>query len=114
MSKKTNTEKILVIVESPNKVKTISSILKNAGYTKAVVMASVGHIVILADGGPTYNSGIYPNKKFQMNLVVDPEKKKVVAIDLLQNTTEQVAFNSAQRLMTQVPAHCGKLLKIKI
>jgi hypothetical protein len=43
-----------------------------------------------------------------------PEKKKVVAIDLLQNTTEQVAFNSAQRLMTQVPANCGKLLKIKI
>ena len=42
-----------------------------------------------------------------------PEKKKVVAIDLLQNTTEQVAFNSAQRLMTQVPANYGKLLKIK-
>ena len=27
-------EKIVVICESPNKVKTISSILKNAGYTK--------------------------------------------------------------------------------
>ena len=75
MSKSDN---ILIIVESPNKVKTISSILKNAGYTKAVVMASVGHIVVLADGGPAYNSGIYPNKNFQMNLVVDPEKKKVV------------------------------------
>ena len=39
---KANSEKILIIVESPNKVKTISGILKNAGYSKAVVMASVG------------------------------------------------------------------------
>ena len=72
-------EKILVIVESPNKVKTISGILKNAGYVKATVMASVGHIMTLGDGGPAFNSGIYPNKKFQMNLTVATDKQKVVS-----------------------------------
>lgn len=72
------TDKILVIVESPNKLKTISGILKRAGYTKAVVMASVGHIMKLADGGPAYNSGIYPKKNFNMNLVVADDKKKIV------------------------------------
>lgn len=79
MSKtKTNTEKILVIVESPNKVKTVSSILKNAGYSKAVVLASVGHIMTLNDGGPAYNSGIYPKQKFKMNLAIAEGKQKVV------------------------------------
>ena len=72
-------EKILVIVESPNKVKTISSILKKAGYDKAVVMASVGHIMTLGNGGPAFNSGIYPKQKFKMNLAVAEDKKKVVS-----------------------------------
>lgn len=73
------TDKILVIVESPNKVKTISGILKKAGYSKAVVLASVGHIMKLGDGGPAYNSGIYPKKNFRMNLVVSEDKHKVVS-----------------------------------
>jgi DNA topoisomerase-1 len=77
-SKTNNTEKILVVVESPNKVKTISSILKNAGYSKAVVLASVGHIMELKDGGPAYNSGIYPKQKFKMNLAIAEGKQKVV------------------------------------
>jgi DNA topoisomerase-1 len=71
-------EKILVIAESPNKVKTITAILKNAGYSKATVVASVGHIMTLKDGGTAYNSGIYPNKQFKMNLAVSEDKKKVV------------------------------------
>ena len=73
------TDKILVIVESPNKVKTISGILKKAGYSKAVVLASVGHIVFLDDGGPAYNSGIYPKQNFRMNLTIAEDKHKVVA-----------------------------------
>jgi DNA topoisomerase-1 len=72
------TDNILVIAESPNKVKTITSILQKAGYINATVLASVGHILKLKDGGPAYNSGIYPDKNFQMNLAVDSEKKKVV------------------------------------
>lgn len=75
----TKTDKFLVIVESPNKVKTISNILKKAGYSKAVVLASVGHIMVLQDGGPAYNSGVYPKKQFKMNLVVAEDKKKIVS-----------------------------------
>lgn len=71
-------DNILIIVESPAKSKTISEILKKAGYQKAVVIASVGHILKLKDGGPAYNSGIYPDKNFQMNLAIDTEKRKVV------------------------------------
>lgn len=71
-------EKILVIVESPNKVKTISEILKKAGYNNVNVVASVGHIMKLADGGPAYNSGIYPKNNFKMNLVIAEDKKKIV------------------------------------
>ena len=72
------TDKILIIVESPNKVKTVSGILKKAGYTKAVVMASVGHIMTLGDGGPAYNAGIYPKQKFKMNLTIAEGKQKIV------------------------------------
>jgi DNA topoisomerase-1 len=78
-SKKPHTEKTLIIVESPNKVKTISSILKKAGYDNITVMASVGHIMALGNGGPAFNSGIYPKQKFKMNLAVAEDKKKVVS-----------------------------------
>lgn len=71
--------KLLVIVESPNKAKTITNILKNAGYSNATVMASVGHIIELKDGGPAFNSGIYPDKGFTMNLAVAEDKKKIVS-----------------------------------
>lgn len=78
-SKKPHAEKTLIIVESPNKVKTISSILKKAGYDNITVMASVGHIMALGNGGPAFNSGIYPKQKFKMNLAVAEDKKKVVS-----------------------------------
>lgn len=71
-------EKLLIICESPNKVKTISTILKNAGYKKAVVMASVGHIMALGNGGTAYNSGISPEQNFKMNLEIAEGKKKVI------------------------------------
>lgn len=72
------TDKILVIVESPTKVKTISKILKVAGYSRAVVVPTVGHVMKLADGGPAYNTGIYPKQNFKLNLVVADDKQKVV------------------------------------
>ena len=71
-------ESALIIVESPNKVKTITAILKQAGFNKAAVAASVGHIMKLADGGTAFNSGIYPDKNFKMNLEIDATKQKVV------------------------------------
>lgn len=72
------TDKILVIVESPAKSKTITKILKNAGYSKTTVIATAGHISKLDDGGPAYNTGIYPKQNFKANIVVAEDRKKVV------------------------------------
>ncbi len=73
------TDKILVIVESPHKAKVISKILKDAGYTNARTVASVGHILTLADGNKkAFNSGIYPDEDFRMNLKIAEDKHKVV------------------------------------
>ena len=70
-------KKILVIVESPNKVQHIQKYLRDAGY-KVSVMASVGHIMSLADGGSYYNSGVDPKNNFDLNLKVSDDKYKVV------------------------------------
>lgn len=72
------TDKILVIVESPAKAKTIVSILKKAGYMNATVVPSIGHVIELKNGGSAYNSGIWPEKDFKMNLAIMPEKRKVI------------------------------------
>lgn len=73
------TDKILVITESPHKAKVISKILKDAGYTNAKTIASVGHILTLADGNKkAFNSGIYPDDNFRMNLKIAENKYKVV------------------------------------
>lgn len=73
------TDKILVIVESPHKAKVITKILKDAGYSNARVIASVGHILTLADGNrKAFNSGIYPDDNFRMNLKIAEDKHKVV------------------------------------
>ena len=45
---------------------------------KPIVMASVGHIMELQNGGPCFNSGIYPKEEFKMNLKVAEDKTKVV------------------------------------
>lgn len=91
------TDNILIIVESPNKVKTISEILKKAGYINTTVLASVGHIVKLKDGGTAFNSGIYPDKNFQMNLAVDTEKKKVIdSITLCAKKADKIVIMTDQ------------------
>jgi len=81
-----NKDKILIVVESPNKVKTITGILKKAGYTNARVMASVGHIMKLADDKSSWkNSGVWPEQDFKLNLQIAAEKQKVVD-DLVTQT----------------------------
>ena len=70
-------KKILVIVESPNKVSHIRDYLRKAGY-QVNVQASVGHIMQLGNGGPYVNSGVNPNKDFELNLEISEDKYKVV------------------------------------
>jgi DNA topoisomerase-1 len=73
------TDKILIVVESPHKAKVITNILKDARYTNARVIASAGHILTLADGNKkAFNSGIYPDDSFRMNLKIAEDKFKVV------------------------------------
>ena len=71
-------KKILVLVESPNKVATLKKILKDGGYKNVTVMASVGHITRIKDGGSYWNSGIEPTKDFAINYAIADDKKDVV------------------------------------
>lgn len=66
-------KRILLIVESPNKVKTLKQFLPN----NYVIMASVGHITSIADTG-LYNLGIDVNKDFKAKYVVSSGKEDVV------------------------------------
>ena len=69
--------KYLVIVESPNKCQHFQDYLRKAGY-KVNVVASVGHISNIKDGGNYYNTGIDPQNDFEMNLAISEDKHKVV------------------------------------
>lgn len=63
----------LLIVESPNKVKTISQFLSK----EYVVKASVGHITKINDSG-LYNLGIDIDNNFKPDFVIDEDKKDIV------------------------------------
>lgn len=74
------TDEILVIVESPNKTSTLTSIFKKLGFTNLKVMASVGHIAQIADDPKSYhNTGIYPDDNFKTKVTLLPGKEDVVA-----------------------------------
>jgi len=77
MAEDLKSKDILVIVESPNKVAHVRDYLKKAGYN-VNVMASVGHIAEIKNGGNYYNTGIDPTKDFAMDLGVSEDKHKVV------------------------------------
>ena len=70
-------KRYLMIVESPNKVKTITEILKSLGYSNIIVKASVGHISKIADEGE-YNMGIDPKKDFDIDFKISEDKKEIV------------------------------------
>ena len=73
-------KKILIIVESPNKLQTIKGICRKAGYNNINVMASKGHIQQLADDSSSWkNSGIWPNEDFRLNLQIADDKHKTVS-----------------------------------
>lgn len=67
-------DKILFIVESPNKIQTLRSFLPS----NYIVMASVGHISDIKDGGSYWNTGIDPTNDFKTNYAVSDDKKKTV------------------------------------
>ena len=70
--------RILFLVESPEKSKTITKIFRDAGYNNIIVQATVGHFTKIADGDGYFNTGIFPDDQFRINYIVDPNKKEVV------------------------------------
>lgn len=67
----------LILVESPNKIKTISELLKGDPDNSYIVMASVGHISYIKDSG-IFNMGIDVENNFKANYQISPDKKKTV------------------------------------
>lgn len=72
-------DRVLFLVESPEKAKTITRIFRDEGYPNVVVMATVGHFTKLKDGPGYYNTGIHPDEDFKLDYIVDPEKKDIVS-----------------------------------
>ena len=70
-------KRILMIVESPNKVLTLKEFLKEDTSTDYVVMASAGHIEYLKDSGK-YNLGIDVDNNFKLDYQIIPDKKKIL------------------------------------
>ena len=85
--------RVLLICESPNKVKTISSILRGLGINNCIVIASCGHITRIADVGE-FNLGI-DTKTFEMNLEITEDKK-----DIVKKLKSQVGVSSLVLLGT--------------
>lgn len=59
-------------------MKSLTKIFRDAGFSKTFVMASVGHITEIKDGGNYWNTGIEPSEEFKANYVVSKDKKEVV------------------------------------
>ena len=103
--------RVLVIVESPNKCKTIKEIL-GPGY---IVVASAGHIASIKDDKNTYwNTGIDPNNKFKTNLVVSPDKFDVVnkLKDQVMAADKVLLATDPDREGEKISADLFKFLKI--
>ena len=76
---KTN-PRILLIVESPNKI----SLLKSFLPSNYIVMASFGHISQIKDGGSYWNTGINPNDNFKADFALSPDKDNLARVNALK------------------------------
>lgn len=86
-------DRVLLICESPNKVKTIASILRQLDINNCVVIASCGHVARIADVGE-FNLGI-DTKTFAMNLEIIEDKR-----DIVKKLKSQVSVSSLVLLGT--------------
>lgn len=99
----------LVIVESPNKVKTISQFVPK----DVIVKASVGHITRIPDEG-LFNMGIDPEHNFAINWKVDPKKEDVVKElkELVKKADEVILATDGDREGEAIAWHLKEQLKI--
>lgn len=106
-------KKYLLILESPNKKSTVSSILKELGYSNVTVMASVGHITKINDSG-LYNMGIDPKNNFAIDYVVSPEKKDIVSKlkEQVRAADQVILLTDPDREGEAIAYHLKEVLKI--
>lgn len=69
--------KNLILVESPNKIMTLKTILKDTEFENAIILATVGNFVRINDSGQ-FNLGIDINNNFLADFVVDSSKRDVI------------------------------------
>jgi DNA topoisomerase-1 len=116
MSKIDKDAKILVIVESPNKCSHVSAIMKELGYKHAMVAATVGHLTEIKNVRGSYkNTGIYPDKDFQVTYAIADDKQKVVdnLKELLAKTDLVLIATDGDREGESIGYHVKQVLRIK-
>lgn len=99
----------LMIVESPNKVKTISQFINN----DIKVVASIGHITKISDSGK-YNLGIDVDGNFDIDFKIDDNKKDVVKqLKELSSRSDVIYIaTDADREGEAIAYHLKNILKI--
>lgn len=66
-------KRYLILVESPEKARHITDIFKKEGYTKVIIMATVGHFTFIDDTGGYCNTGVNI-EDFSVKYKIDPNK----------------------------------------
>lgn len=108
-----NNKKYLFIVESPNKVKTISSIFKQLSYNNINTVASAGHITRLADTGK-FNLGIDVDNNFEGKYEILDDKKQAInkLKELVKDVDCVILASDEDREGEAIAYHLMKELKI--
>lgn len=106
--------RVLIIVESPEKSRTITKIFHDEGFNKVVVMATIGHFTCIADGSGYWNTGIHPEENFKIDFELDRGKK-----DNIKKLKEQISYadkvyicSDGDREGEAIGWSCVKFLKI--
>lgn len=109
MDNKKKDKRILLICESPNKIKTLKQILPD----NYIVMASVGHITHIADSGE-FNMGIDTKNDFKANFRIVEGKQDVVKKlkEQVKAADEVILFTDGDREGEAISYHLKEQLKI--
>lgn len=88
-------KRYLMLVESPEKAKTITEIFKNSNIRNIFVMATYGHFIKIKDGSGYHNTGIDPKANFKANYAIDSDRRigKTTVGQHVQKLKEQVKIS---------------------
>ena len=109
MAKTDKDKRVLLICESPNKIKTLKQILPS----NFIVMASVGHITHIADSGE-FNMGIDTKNNFKADYRIIDGKRDVVKKlkEQVKAADEVILFTDGDREGEAIAYHLKEQLKI--